>query len=203
MGRARCPVERSMAGAIAQSAVLRATRAGAFALACLFASPFALTTASGTALAAAEQAQSADAPRMVVEAKELVQDDNKDTVTARGNVQIYYKGRVLEADQVVYDRKTSRVRAAGHVKLTEADGQTIHAKEMELTDDLKHCLVRKQRQHAHRRAGTGRSGNQQGQRDQGRRQARPEPAITTAPTHSAPGPADTRRRTPRRPGRPA
>ena len=141
MGRARCPVERSMAGAIAQSAVLRATRAGAFALACLFASPFALTTASGTALAAAEQAQSADAPRMVVEAKELVQDDNKDTVTARGNVQIYYKGRVLEADQVVYDRKTSRVRAAGHVKLTEADGQTIHAKEMELTDDLKQGFV--------------------------------------------------------------
>ncbi|HPG01920.1 MAG TPA: LptA/OstA family protein, partial [Rhodoblastus sp.] len=140
MGRARCPVERSAAGAGAMSVILRATRAGAFALACLAATPFANAAPGKTPPPPAAQAQP-DAPRMVVEAKELVQDDNKNTVTARGNVQIYYKGRVLEADQVVYDRTTSRVRAIGHAKLTEADGQTIYAETLELTDDLKQGFV--------------------------------------------------------------
>ena len=79
--------------------------------------------------------------RMVVEARELIQDDNRKTVTARGHVQIYYKGRVLEADQVVYDRATNRVRARGHARLTEADGRETYAETIELTDDLKQGFV--------------------------------------------------------------
>ena len=150
MGRARCPAERPLAGGFARSAgvlpaILRATRAGALALACLLVAPALSAAATGKPAKpiAAKPAQSpaADAPRMVVEAKELIQDDTKDTVTARGSVQIYYKNRVLEADQVVYDRKTSRVRAIGNVKLTEPDGQTIYANDMELTDDLKQGFV--------------------------------------------------------------
>ena len=65
--------------------------------------------------------------RMVVEAKELVNDENKDTITANGDVQIYYNGRFLRADHVVYDRKTGRVFAQGHATLTETDGSVIHA----------------------------------------------------------------------------
>lgn len=147
MGRARCPVEPLSAGGFARSAglpsVLRAARAGAIALACLLTLPALAHAATGKPAkpAPAAQAQAADAPRMIVEAKELVQDDNKNTVTARGSVQIYYKGRVLEADQVVYDRTTTRVKAVGSVKLTEQDGQTIYANDMELTDDLKQGFV--------------------------------------------------------------
>jgi LPS-assembly protein len=70
--------------------------------------------------AAAPPAAGADA-RMVVEAKELVYDEKSNTVTARGAVQIYYKGRLLEADRVTYDRNTSRVFAEGHATLTETD----------------------------------------------------------------------------------
>ena len=139
MGREGCPVERLTTGDAAMSAILRAARAGALALVCLLAAPLACAAASAQTPPA--KAQNANAPRMVVEAKELVQDDNKNTVTARGDVQIYYKGRVLEADQVVYDRTTSRVRAIGHARLTEADGQTIYADDMELTDDLKQGFV--------------------------------------------------------------
>ena len=79
--------------------------------------------------------------RMVVEARELIQDEKRNTVTARGAVQIYYKGRILEADQVVYNRKTNRVRAEGHARLTEADGRVTNAERFELTDDLKQGFV--------------------------------------------------------------
>jgi LPS-assembly protein len=80
--------------------------------------------------------QNNDPARMVVEAKELVYDEGKNTVTARGDVQIYYKGRVLEADRVTYDRKTQRVFAEGHARLTEKDGTIARAARFDLTDDF-------------------------------------------------------------------
>lgn len=79
----------------------------------------------------------ADADRMVVEAKELLYDQDRNTVTARGAVQIFYKGRVLEADRVTYDRKTQRVSAEGHARLTEVDGSIVRAERFDLTDDFK------------------------------------------------------------------
>ncbi|MCC3247324.1 LPS assembly protein LptD [Methylocystis sp. WRRC1] len=82
-----------------------------------------------------------DGARMVVEAKEMVYDEKKNTVTARGDVQIYYKGRLLEADRVVYDRNTSRVFAEGHAKLTETNGTIARAERFDLTDDFKQGFV--------------------------------------------------------------
>ncbi|MGA8169371.1 MAG: LPS assembly protein LptD [Methylocystis sp.] len=79
--------------------------------------------------------------RMVVEAKELVNDEDKDTVTANGDVQIYYKGRFLRADHVIYDRKTARVFAQGHAVMTETDGSVIHAERFDFTDDFKNGFI--------------------------------------------------------------
>ena len=78
---------------------------------------------------------------MVVEAKEMINDEKKDTVTARGDVQIYYKGRFLQADRVVYDRKTGRVFAQGHAVIAETDGTVTHAERFEFTDDLKNGFI--------------------------------------------------------------
>ncbi len=75
--------------------------------------------------------------RMVVEAREMVYDEKKNTVTASGAVQIFYKGRLLEADHVVYDRTTARVYAEGHAKLTERDGAIARADRFDLTDDFR------------------------------------------------------------------
>ncbi|TLG74080.1 LPS assembly protein LptD [Methylocystis sp. B8] len=86
---------------------------------------------------AAAQPAPASGERMVVEAKELVYDEKRNVVTARGDVQIYYKGRLLEADSVVYDRNTSRVYAEGHAKVTERDGTIARAERFDLTDDFK------------------------------------------------------------------
>lgn len=81
------------------------------------------------------------ATRMVVEAKELAYDETKNTVTAAGNVQIYYKGRVLEADRVVYDRGAQRIFAEGHAKLTEKDGTIAYADRFDFTDDFKNGFI--------------------------------------------------------------
>lgn len=99
--------------------------------------------AGASALAASRPAAATQdtAARMVVEAREMVYDEKKNTVTARGQVQILYKGRILEADRVVYDRNTSRVFAEGHAKLTEANGTVARAERFDLTDDFKQGFI--------------------------------------------------------------
>ena len=48
---------------------------------------------------------------MLVQATEIRYDYTNNTVAAVGNVQIYYGGATIEADQVIYDQKTKRLRA--------------------------------------------------------------------------------------------
>ncbi|MCP8940265.1 LPS-assembly protein LptD [Alsobacter sp. SYSU M60028] len=79
--------------------------------------------------------------KLLVESRELVYDRDNDTVAASGNAQLYYQGRVLEADKVTYDRKANRVYASGNAKLTEADGQVFYADRFELTDDFKDGFI--------------------------------------------------------------
>ncbi len=74
---------------------------------------------------------------MLVEADQLVQNEDKNTVSAEGNVRIYYDGRTLEADKVVYNKTTKRLFATGHAKLTEKDGTIYHGDEFDLTDDFR------------------------------------------------------------------
>ncbi len=79
--------------------------------------------------------------QMVVDARELVYDKDKDTVSASGSVQIYYRGRILQADRVIYNRDTKRVFAEGNVKLTETDGSVAYGTRTELTDDFREGFV--------------------------------------------------------------
>ncbi len=92
-------------------------------------------------------AQSIPAPKgkpgekLLVEANELVYDNDRNTVTARGNAELHYGPRTLQADRVRYDRGTGRVFAEGNVRLTEADGGVVTGERMELTDDFKTGFV--------------------------------------------------------------
>ena len=60
---------------------------------------------------------------MVVEAGSVVYDDKANSVTAAGDAQIYYKGKMLEADHITYFKETGRVLAEGAVKLTDTEGR--------------------------------------------------------------------------------
>ena len=61
--------------------------------------------------------------QMLLRAGEVNYDYVNERVSAIGNVQVYYKGTELEADQVIYDQKTKRMHAEGHIRLAEPDGK--------------------------------------------------------------------------------
>ncbi len=78
---------------------------------------------------------------MLVQATEIKYDYTNNTVAAVGNVQIYYGGATIEADQVIYDQKTKRLRAQGNVRLTEPDGKITYGQSIDLSDDFRDGFV--------------------------------------------------------------
>jgi LPS-assembly protein len=77
-----------------------------------------------------------EADRVLFEADFITRKDENSPVVATGNVQAYYGDRFVTADQVVYDPKTDIAVAKGNVAVTQSDGQTFFADEVELTGDL-------------------------------------------------------------------
>jgi LPS-assembly protein len=79
--------------------------------------------------------------QMLVKANEVDYDYTNHRVAAVGNVQIYYNGATIEADRVVYDQVTKRLRAEGNARLTEADGKVTHGEVIDLTDDYRDGFI--------------------------------------------------------------
>ena len=79
--------------------------------------------------------------RLLVEAKEIIYDNDRNTVSASGNVELNYQGRTLQADRVTYDRNTGRVYAEGNARLTEASGAVVTGSRFELTDDFRNGFI--------------------------------------------------------------
>lgn len=118
-------------------------RARAVALALAF---FVAPIGASRALAQSAPGPVAQKPRvdpgkMLVEASELRYDTVKDIASAEGNARVYYRGRVLEADRIVYQRATGRVYAEGHARLTEENGTVLHAERFDLTDDFRDGFI--------------------------------------------------------------
>ena len=114
-------------------------RMARFAAATALASSLAyVLVAAGTASA---QTPPAKQDRMVVDARELVYDNDKKTVSAVGDVQILYQGRTIEADRVVYDQAAKRVVATGNARITEANGTVITGDRFNLTDDFRDGFI--------------------------------------------------------------
>lgn len=79
---------------------------------------------------------------MLVQADEMTYDTDADTVTASGNVEIYYADYVLTARRVVYDKRNNTVAADGDVRLKEPDGNVVFADSLTLTGDFREGFVR-------------------------------------------------------------
>ena len=79
--------------------------------------------------------------QMLVEAEELVYDYDKETISAVGNVKIYYTGYTLEADRVSYNQGTGKLIASGNVKLTDPSGMAIYANDIDITEDFRDGFV--------------------------------------------------------------
>jgi LPS-assembly protein len=78
---------------------------------------------------------------MLVQADRIKYDYANGTVAAIGNVQIYYGGSTIQADEVIYDEKTKRLRAEGNARLTEANGRITYGQLINLTDDYRDGFV--------------------------------------------------------------
>jgi LPS-assembly protein len=79
--------------------------------------------------------------QMLVEAEELVYDYDRDTISAVGNVKIYYMGYTLEADRVTYAKGNSKLMALGNVKMTDPSGMVIYANDIDITQDFRDGFV--------------------------------------------------------------
>ena len=81
------------------------------------------------------------ADKLVIDADELVYDRDKNTVSAVGSVQLFYQGRVLQADRVVYNRTTKRVYAEGHAKMIDEHGDVVYGSRFELSDSFREGFI--------------------------------------------------------------
>jgi LPS-assembly protein len=79
--------------------------------------------------------------QMLLEADTLVYDNDAQTVTAVGGVQIDYAGNRLVAQRVTYDRKTKRLIASGNVQLVNSDGTKVYSDHVDITDDFGNGFV--------------------------------------------------------------
>lgn len=79
--------------------------------------------------------------RLLVDAREIIYDNDRNTISASGDVQMNYQGRTLQADRVTYDRNTGRVFAEGNARLTDANGTVATGDRFELTDDFKNGFI--------------------------------------------------------------
>ncbi|MBN9021637.1 MAG: LPS-assembly protein LptD, partial [Rhizobiales bacterium] len=79
--------------------------------------------------------------QMLVEAEELVYDYDKETISAVGNVKLYYMGYTLEADRVSYVKNIAKLLAMGNVKMTDPSGMVIYADDIDITEDFRDGFV--------------------------------------------------------------
>ncbi len=108
---------------------------GATAVACVLAHAFAPVPAlaQDVTLVAPEIPENS---QMLLEADTLVYDNDANTVTAVGSVQIDYGGNKLVAQRVTYDRNSGRLIASGNVAIVDSTGTRIFSDEVDITDDF-------------------------------------------------------------------
>jgi LPS-assembly protein len=79
---------------------------------------------------------------LLLQADELVYDKKNDQIIAKGNVEVYYKNYALLADNLTYDQKANTLNAVGNVRIKEPDGAVINADRITLTDDFRDGFIR-------------------------------------------------------------
>lgn len=78
---------------------------------------------------------------MLLEADNLVYNNDNQTVTAAGDVRIAYDGNRLVARRITYNQHTGRIVATGDVEIVYRDGTRIFSDDIDVTDDFKDGFV--------------------------------------------------------------
>jgi LPS-assembly protein len=78
---------------------------------------------------------------LYLQADQLLYDTKSSRVIAQGNVEIYYNNFVLTADQVVYDQSTNKLIAEGNAQLKDPNGSITRADRFEALDDFRDAFI--------------------------------------------------------------
>jgi LPS-assembly protein len=78
---------------------------------------------------------------MLLQADEMIYDNENNKITAKGNVELYYGNYTLLADRVIYDRNANTLAAEGNVRIKDPDGAVITADQITLTDDFRDGFI--------------------------------------------------------------
>ncbi len=98
---------------------------------------FGLQTANAQeSLTQALAGQVRDDAQMELESAQITYDFDRDIIVASGNVQVFYDGYTVEAQQIVFNRAKQTLTARGNVVMTEPDGNVLQSQEMTLSEDL-------------------------------------------------------------------
>ena len=79
---------------------------------------------------------------ILLQADEIVYDDERKVVSAVGHVEISDQGRTLMADRVEYDQASDKVTARGHVSMADTRGNVAFADQVVLTDHMRDGALR-------------------------------------------------------------
>ncbi|MEM1298319.1 MAG: LPS assembly protein LptD [Pseudomonadota bacterium] len=96
--------------------------------------------ATGSALAQGLERPDSDQPVALV-ADRIDFDNEARTVTAVGNVEVYYGERTLTAAKIIYNDATGRITAEGDIVLRDPTGATVFADVADLDAELRDGLV--------------------------------------------------------------
>ena len=79
---------------------------------------------------------------MLLQADNLIYDRKNDRVIAEGNVEVYYNNYSLLSDELIYDQRNGTLEAVGNVRIKEPDGAVVKADRMNLSEDFREGFVR-------------------------------------------------------------
>jgi len=79
---------------------------------------------------------------LLLESNEITYDFDRDLIVATGDVQVYYDGNTVQAHQIVFDRKSEKLRAVGNVIFIESNGNVVRTEEMTLSEDFSEGFAR-------------------------------------------------------------
>jgi len=79
---------------------------------------------------------------LLLQADNLIYDRKNDRVIAEGNVEVYYNNYSLVSDELIYNQTAGTLEAVGNVRIKEPDGAVVKADRINLTEDFKDGFVR-------------------------------------------------------------
>ena len=79
---------------------------------------------------------------LLLESSEITYDFDRDLIVATGDVQVYYDGSTVQAEQIIFDRKSQQLKAIGNVIFIEKSGNVLRTEEMVLSEDFSNGFAR-------------------------------------------------------------